>query len=97
MSLKNKPQPLGKVLNEWIEKMGLRGKIDETRAIEAWAEMAGPQINGVTRRVWMKQGKLYVQITSAPWRQELHLNRRQWCYQLNERLQGRVVEEIVFR
>ena len=91
------PQRLGDVLGEVIDRLGLRERIDAARVVEAWAVLAGPQINGVTETAWMKGRTLYVKVTSAPWRQELHLRRRQWKKRLNEELGEALVEEVVFR
>ena len=93
----NRPQPLGDVLEEVIEQLGLQDKMDEARVIETWAAVAGPDVNGVTDSVWMDGATLYVKITSATWRQELHMNRRQWRTRLNEELDAELVDEIVFR
>lgn len=97
MSAHDSPQRLGNVLEEVIDRLGLRRKLDEARVVEAWAVIAGPQINGVTRTAWVKGATLYVKITSAAWRQELHLRRRQWRERLNEELGEALVDEIVFR
>lgn len=91
------PQSLGDVLHEMIDRLGYRERIDGVRAVEAWAHIAGPRINGVTERVWMHERTLYVQIRSAPWRHQLHLQRRTWCERLNEELGGDVVQEVAFR
>lgn len=93
----NRPQPLGKVLEEVIDQLGLQDKIDEARVIETWAAVAGTDINSVTESVWMKGSTLYVKITSAAWRQELHMGRRQWRQRLNDELEAELVDEIVFR
>lgn len=93
----HKPQQLGNVLQSVIDRLGLQEKLDETNVIEAWAEIAGPQINAVTESAWLKKGQLYVKITSATWRHELHLSRRSWCERLNKRLGKSVVDEILFR
>ncbi len=45
----------------------------------------------------MKGSTLYVKITSAAWRQELHMNRRKWRDRLNGALEAELVDEIVFR
>ena len=92
----DKPQPLGEVLQGLIDRMGLRKKIDEARIIEAWAAMAGPTINGVTDKAWVKSGRLYVRINSAAWRHELHLRRQAWRTRLNHHLDEDLVREIVF-
>lgn len=91
------PQSLGDVLQSVIDRLGLRRRINEARVIEAWATLAGPQINGVTNSVWMKGATLFVKVRSAAWRQELHLRRREWRRRLNGELGEEIVEEIVFR
>ncbi|WP_258096528.1 DUF721 domain-containing protein [Salinibacter sp. 10B] len=97
MAAQDSPQPLGDVLKEVIDQLGLQEKIDEARVVETWATIAGKDINGVTESVWMKGSTLYVKITSAAWRQELHMNRRQWRQRLNGALDTDPVDEIVFR
>ena len=84
-------------MQELIDQMGLRRKIDAARVVEAWAVIAGPQINGVTDSAWVKNGILYVRITSAAWRHELHLRRHAWRDRLNEQLNAHLIDDIVFR
>jgi predicted nucleic acid-binding Zn ribbon protein len=93
----NPPRSLGEVLKEVIDQLDVQAEIDEARAVETWASLAGAEINGVTESVWMDGSTLYVKITSAAWRQELHMNRRKWRERLNGELDTNPVEEIVFR
>ena len=91
------PRPLGEVLKEVIDELGVQEEIDEARVIETWAAVAGAKINEVTESAWMKDSTLYVKITSAAWRQELHMNRRKWRDRLNGELGADLVDEINFR
>ena len=97
MSINDGPRPLGDVLQEVIDELGVRKEIDEARVIETWASVAGDKINEVTESAWMKDSTLYVKITSAAWRQELHMNRRKWRERLNGEFESDLVEEINFR
>jgi len=97
MSTSDGPRPLGEVLQEVIDELGVQQEIDEARVIETWASVAGAKINEVTESAWMKDSTLYVKITSAAWRQELHMNRRKWRERLNGELDAEIVDEIVFR
>jgi len=97
MASPDRPQPLGDVLKEVIEQLGVQEKIDEARVVETWAALAGTEINSVTESAWMKGSTLYVKITSAAWRQELHMNRRKWREKVNDALETNLVDEIVFR
>ena len=91
------PQPLGDVLQDVIDRLGMRDKIDEARVVETWATIAGDRVNAVTEWVWMKGDTLFVKISSAAWRQELHMNRRAWRDRLNDALGREIVGEIMFR
>lgn len=91
------PEKLGDVLNDIIDRLGYRERIDEVRAVESWAYVAGPQINGVTEKVWVKDRTLFVQLRSAAWRQQLHMQRNGWCKRVNEDLGRQVIDQIVFR
>lgn len=97
MPSKNNPRPLGEVLQEVLDQLGVQHKIDEARVIETWASLAGTDINSVTDSAWLEGSTLYVKITSAAWRQELHMNRRQWRERLNDALDTDLISEIVFR
>jgi predicted nucleic acid-binding Zn ribbon protein len=97
MSTDDGPRPLGEVLQEVIEELGVQEEIGEARVIETWASVAGAKINEVTKSAWMKESTLYVKITSAAWRQELHMNRRKWRERLNGEFDADPVDEIVFR
>ena len=93
----NTPQRLGDVLSKVIDDMGLRKKMDKARIVEAWASVAGPQVNGVTEEAWVKGKRLFVKIRSSAWRQELQMQRGRWKKRLNDELGGDLVSEIVFR
>jgi predicted nucleic acid-binding Zn ribbon protein len=93
----NRPQRLGDVLDTVIDDLGLRSKIDEARVVEAWEAVAGPQVNGVTENAWVDDGRFFVQVRSAAWRQELQMQRGHWKDRLNDELGGSLVEEIIFR
>jgi len=97
MSSSNSPRRLGDVLEEVIDQLGVQNEIDEARVVETWASLVGAKVNSVTESAWMKGTTLYVKITSAAWRQELHMNRRKWRNRLNEALDADLVDEIVFR
>lgn len=97
MAADRDPQSLGAVLQEVIDRLGMRSKIDAARIVEAWAVLAGPKINGVTESAWVKGDTLYVKIRSSAWRQELHLRREAWRERLNGELGSELVREIVFR
>jgi predicted nucleic acid-binding Zn ribbon protein len=93
----NIPRPISDLLDQVVSGLGIKGSLDEARAIEAWAELSGPSIISVTDSVWMRRGKLYVKVTSSTWRQELHLQRQDWRDRINSHVGADLVKEVVFR
>ena len=91
------PKPIGELLTKVVSGLGIERKLDEARMVEAWADVAGPQILAVTDSVWVRRRKLFVKITSATWRQELHLQRDDWRKRINSHVGKELVQEIVFR
>ncbi len=90
------PVALSDLLDGAIDDLGVRGGMEEARAVEVWHELAGPIIAKVTERVWTRRGKMYVELNSGTWRQELHMHRAQWRDRLNETLGKRIIHEIIF-
>ena len=90
-------QHLGAVLDKLVDEQGLQAKFDEVKAIHAWNRLAGKSIGAVTTNVTVRNGRLYVELNSSTWRQELHLERQAWCERLNWKLGKQIIEEIVFR
>ena len=93
----NQPRRIGEAINDLIGELGMRERVDAATVVEAWAELAGPQINAVTRSVRFEKGTLTVYLTRATWRQELHFRRSIWMEQLNDKLGRALVREVVFR
>lgn len=91
------PQPIASVLDGVIDNLGVRARMDQARIVEAWAQVAGLRINRVTASAWVVRGTLHVRITSAAWRNELHLQRHAWRDRLNQHLGRDLVSEVTFR
>ena len=93
----SQPQKLGDVLKALIDRLGIREELDDAAIVEAWAAVAGPEVNAYTETAWMRGRKLFVKITSAARRNQLHMRRSALKRQLNLELGSDVIDEIVFR
>ena len=91
------PQRIGNVLADLVEQYGFRDRLDAARVVEAWPELVGETIAGVTEQVWMRDGVLHVKVRSAAWRHQLQFQREDWRRRLNEHVGREVVQEVVFR
>ncbi|MFV1980585.1 MAG: DUF721 domain-containing protein [Rhodothermia bacterium] len=93
----SRPRPLGDIMKELLKNLGPGTRLFEASVIAAWQDISGRQIRKATERVWLEKRRLFVKVSSASWRQELHLQRRAWCDRLNQELGRDVVDEIIFR
>ena len=90
-------RPLGDVLKVLIDRMNIRARLDEAKVVDTWQQLAGPEVCAVMDGAWVRGRKLFVRITSAACRQDMHLDRSRWRDRLNEQLGAARIEEIVFR
>ncbi len=88
---------MGDVLEVLIDRMNIRARLDEAQVVDTWRQLVGPEVSAVTDGAWVRGRKLFVRITSAACRQEMHLDRSGWRDRLNEQLGAERIEEIVFR
>ena len=87
---------IGEIMAEYLNPAKLDDSINARRLEALWPEVVGP-INRQTVRRFVSHRKLYVQITSAPLRNELMLNRSSLVRRLNETTGADVIDDIIFR
>ncbi len=85
------------VLKEIIEKNKLQPGIDEVVVKEAWKSLMGNGVNSYTRNVILKNGTLYVELTSAVLREELTYGKDKIIKLINEELRRDVVTNVILR
>lgn len=90
-------RPLGDVLEVLIDRMNIRARLEEAKVVDTWQQLAGPEVCAVMDGARVQGRKLFVRITSAARRQEMHLDRSGWRDRLNEQLGDERIDEIVFR
>lgn len=97
MSRSKTASRLAELIPRVVHDLGVSDRLDETRVEMAWRDIAGPQIDRVTRRVRLKGDRLVVQLKSAAWRQALTMQRDDWLARLQAEIGTDTVREIVFR
>ncbi|MGL5229088.1 MAG: DUF721 domain-containing protein [Bacteroidales bacterium] len=90
-------QSLGDAIREFLRENRIDSKLNETRAIHSWHALMGKGISGYTQNIYIKNGVLYVHLTSAVLRQELQMSRERIIRMMNEHLGTEVITEIIFR
>jgi len=88
-------EPVGPLLRQLLQRLGLAHRLEEQRAIEAWPEVVGPAIAEQTRAAGIREGVMFVDVASNVWLQELGLLRDGIIERLNARLGAPLVHKIV--
>lgn len=87
---------LDTILKRILRDYGLEKRISDTEIVQKWPEMVGKKISGVTEPVGIKDGKLFVRVSSAAWRSELVSLRPHICNKMNELAGKKIITDIVF-
>ena len=91
-----RPEPIGDVLAAVIRDLGCGKKLKEQRAVVEWADIVGRQVAEHTRAVRVDGGRLFIEVDSSVWAQELSLMRRKIRREVNERVGNEAIEYVHF-
>ena len=87
---------MGDALLAFLRAEGLETPLLEYRIAQAWSEVMGAVISRYTRQVFVREGKLQVQITSAPLRQNLMMEHKHIAQKLNAHVGSFVITDVCF-
>ena len=93
---KARPAPVGTVLDDLFERLGIRERVEKARTASRWAEIAGPHIARVTKVGGVRGGALFIEVAGAAWMTELNMMRRTLLRRLNEDRERGRIDRIVF-
>lgn len=77
-------------------KYQLETKFEETYVGAHWEKIMGPVIASRTTRAYVSNGTLYVEIDSAPLRNELLLAKQKIVLNINREMKAEIIKEMVF-
>jgi predicted nucleic acid-binding Zn ribbon protein len=87
---------LGDVLGELVYSLGIRPQLKRYEVVNLWAEVVGEKISKVTRAREVRDGRLFVEVESSAWRNELFYMKNEFVKKLNARAGEQVVHDIIF-
>lgn len=94
---RSKTISLAEAMKDYIKEMNLEGKLREINLISSWEEMVGKAISSRTKKVYIREGILYVHLSSSVVRNELLMLREVLKEKLNEKAGSEVIKDIVLR
>ena len=88
---------VGDVLSEIIKINKLESGLNQVSVVDAWKNLMGNGVNNYTNNVALRNGTLYVELTSAVLREELSYGKDKIIKMINEELGKEVVLNVVLR
>ncbi len=89
-------EPIGKILADVVRNLGLSRKLSEQRAVVDWPQIVGRRIAEHSRATRVDSGRLFVEVDSSVWAQELTLMKMTILRQVNDRTGSATIENIHF-
>ncbi len=90
-------QALSDIIKEVMKQQHLNKGMLENRAVHYWEKVLGPSVARVTHRIYIRNGVLYVEMTSSVLRNELMMWKDKIINNLNQAIGDTIVRDIVFR
>lgn len=91
------PKKLEDVLQNFIDQKPLKEGITQVRLVLAWKEVMGNNVQAYTDQINLVGKRLYVQLRSAPLKNELYFSQKAILEKLNEQLGEAVISKLIFR
>lgn len=89
-------QSLTEILRQFVREEGLETPLNQYRLVQAWAQVMGEGINRYTQDIFIKNQTLFVKISSAVLRNDLHMSRATLVQRLNDHVGAQVITDIHF-
>ena len=87
---------LGQVLHKSLKRLELSTRLDEYGVWPVWNEVVGPAIARNAQPEKIRNGTLFIKVTSPVWMQQLQYMKEMITERLNQRLKANIVRNILF-
>ncbi len=87
---------VGESLNELLDVYRIQQKFDATRLTSSWERLMGAPIAKRTKRVFVKDRKLFVELNSAPLKHELTMSKRMILDIFEQEFGQKLLDDVVF-
>ncbi len=94
---KSNTEKLGALIRNYVRDNQLERKLTEVDIISSWTGLLGKTVASYTQELRIRNGTLFVKISSPVVRNELFMMKEEIRKRLNERAGTEIVTQIVFR
>ena len=88
--------PMKDAFESFLKVYNLKSKFNETYLVAYWEKIMGASIAKRTEKMYVKNGVLFIRISSAPLSQELLLAKTKLMELLNSEIGEKIILDVVF-
>lgn len=92
---KSNTSTVGEAIRDLLNAYRLQRKFDETRLIDSWERLMGKSIALRTTKLFIKDKKLYVQVSSAPLKNELSLSKPKIIKIFEQEIGKDIIQQVI--
>jgi predicted nucleic acid-binding Zn ribbon protein len=87
---------IGDALQQLIETLKIEQKMNQTRLVAHWESLMGKTIGSRTEKLFIKDHRLFVKLTSPALKHQLTLSKSKIIATINHKLGKNVILDVVF-
>lgn len=88
-------EEIGRILHRFLREVGIDQSLKRYEALMVWPRVVGEKIAAITEPQRVVNGRIFVKVKSATWRNELVFYKTEIIEKLNSELGSRIVKEII--
>lgn len=89
-------QSLKITIDNLLRRYGIDNAIAQNNALNVWSEVVGKSVANHTEPERVEHGVVIVRVSSATWRQELYLKKKEIVEKINNKIGKNVIRDIRF-
>ena len=90
-------QSMGEAIRAFLKESKLEKPLKERQLVSSWESLLGKSIARATREIYIRDGKLYVSLTSSVIRNELYMLQDEIIRKLNESAGEELISGMVLK
>ncbi len=90
----SKPQHIGKVLQEYLEELGIFEDLETYKFLREWKNLVGETVAKYAKPIQYEDGVLWLQVSDPAWRMEIYNISQILIDTINEKMGKIIVRKI---
>jgi predicted nucleic acid-binding Zn ribbon protein len=94
---KNEPTDIGSAIQEMLKAFKIEDRFHESNLVNSWEKVMGSPIAKRTSKIYIKDKKLFVYLTSAPLKHKLSMSKDKVLLLLTKEFGESLINEVIIK